>query len=106
MRRKQQLPPVMVELVGRGTMEWREDTGRHLLISSAPDSLTHLPGAAGTGGGDGSSTKGPMLDLGGLAASLVRQALPCHFQISTSSAAAARSGGAISGVAARAGLRY
>eukprot|EP00887_Chlorella_sp_A99_P005514 scaffold1.g5514.t1 len=80
-RRKQQLPPVSVEVVARGTMEWREDTGRDLIISSAPGSSPSFGSGSGTRSGSPVRSGKPMPDLCGLTASLVRQALPCHFHV-------------------------
>ncbi|GAB4822735.1 hypothetical protein N2152v2_009781 [Parachlorella kessleri] len=82
--RREGLPQVVIELVGCGVMEWREDTDRHLHLSAAPSSGDSLNG--GASGGAFSPKKGPTLgDVTGLAASLVRQVLPCHFQITTTS---------------------
>lgn len=76
--------PATVEVVGDGVMEWREDTERHLHVMPST-----LP-SDGRAGGGGSPTKVPSSFLGdvcGLAASLARQALPCHFRITTAASA-------------------
>lgn len=82
------LPPVSISLVGAGRMEWRQDTDRHCLLTPAPKGLNlgnvqpygssvHTFGGGGSPPGDGAG------DVCGLAASLLRQSLPCHFQVTT-----------------------
>ncbi|EFN59520.1 hypothetical protein CHLNCDRAFT_56794 [Chlorella variabilis] len=88
------LPAVMVEVVGAGVMEWREDTERelHLMPSILPPGGVGLD-ATRTAGGPDSPTKSAYLgDMSGLTASLVRQALPCHFRITTSGSASRANG--------------
>lgn len=71
----------MVDMVGLGVIEWRQDTDRHVVLSPA-DGLTmgqYMTGLKGKGKGVGH--KGDTVDVSGLAASLVRQSLPCHFLV-------------------------
>ncbi|KAL4853598.1 hypothetical protein ACK3TF_005430 [Chlorella vulgaris] len=91
------LPAVVVEIVGAGIMEWREDTERelHLMpITLPPGQVASLdPGRGGMPSG-GSPTKAAFLgDVTGLTASLVRQALPCHFRITTAASLSRPSAG-------------
>ncbi|KAL4431214.1 hypothetical protein ABPG75_006470 [Micractinium tetrahymenae] len=84
------LPPATVEVVGGGLMEWRQDTERELVVQPSA-----LVGEAVQAAGSGSPTKTPYLgDMSGLTASLVRQALPCHFRI-TAGAGRGTAGGGI-----------
>ena len=79
------LPYVSIALVGAGEMEWRQDTDRHLMVSPAPKYLnlkTNRLGGAGVVLG-GSPPEVPCNDVCALAASLLHQALPLHFNIST-----------------------
>jgi hypothetical protein len=69
----QGLPIPMVDMVGLGVLEWRQDTDRHVVLSSA-DALT-INQYKGLNGNDYT------VDVSGLAASLVRQSLPCHFLV-------------------------
>ena len=57
--RREGLPQVVIEVVGCGVMEWREDTDRHLHLSAAPSSGDSLSG--GASGGAFSPKKGPAL---------------------------------------------
>jgi len=61
-------------------MEWRSDTDRHLVISPANVPIIGAVFTRGKGWQHGSPPERPS-DVSGLAASLVRQALPCHFHI-------------------------
>lgn len=92
------LPLPSVEVVGCGIMEWRSDTERHLMVSPLPNVLRHdiasrdkLEGMASTLNKAFDNPKPfsrifsenvAFEDVSGLAASLVRQALPCHFSVS------------------------
>lgn len=84
------LPPVSISLVGAGKMEWRQDTDRHCLLTPAPRGFNlrnKQPGYGGNGhtfgGAGGSPPADGAGDVCGLAASLLRQSLPCHFQVTT-----------------------
>lgn len=84
------LPRVSITMVGAGEMEWREDTDRHLMVSPAPKhinmkmkSLNRSGGGVGVVSGNGSPPEVPSGDVCALAASLLHQALPLHFSIST-----------------------
>ena len=85
------LPGASVSLVGAGMMEWRSDTDRHVLLSPAPKNLNlggngnHAHGSSHnhTFGGSSSPPGDFPGDMCGLAASLLRQSLPCHFQVIT-----------------------
>lgn len=79
--RRKALPEATIELVGDGVMVWREDTDRHLHVAAAPNAEECLSGGA-PGTPKRAASKG---DVTGLAASLVRQELPSHFQVSASS---------------------
>jgi hypothetical protein len=74
------LRPVTVELLGAGDMEWREDTGRQLTLSAQSMDMMHL-GYDATGNSSSGSSNGLVSNVCGLAASLLRQELPCHYKI-------------------------
>lgn len=86
------LPHVSISIVGAGEMEWREDTDRHLMVSPVPKYLNMKMKSISmnrSGVGVGHSSRGvsppeiPSGDVCALAASLLHQALPLHFSIST-----------------------
>lgn len=77
-----------MEVVGGGMMEWRQDTERELVVQPSA-----LVGEAVQAASSDSPTKAPYLgDMSGLTASLVRQALPCHFRITAGAGRGAPSG--------------
>jgi hypothetical protein len=83
------LPYVSISIIGGGEMEWREDTDRHLMVSPAPKylnmklkSMNRISGG-GSGLGGSPPDPAPSGDVCALAASLLHQALPLHFTIST-----------------------
>ena len=73
------LRPVTVELLGAGDMEWREDTGRQLTLSAQNMDMMH--GGYDATGNSNSRNSGLVSNVCGLAASLLRQELPCHYRI-------------------------
>lgn len=68
-----------VQLAGGGIMEWRQDTERHLRL--LPPSLDEFAGCSPPS--PTATHTQPARVLTALAAALVRQALPCHFLVTT-----------------------
>ena len=78
----QAMPFVAMSVVGTGVGEWRRDTDGHVVLLPPPKSLHRRQKSMVAGGSppDTSHT-----DACGLAASLLRQSLPCHYLVSAKS---------------------